>query len=484
MRKLVKLPQILLEIGCFFILVGCQNEHSFRYVKSESPVNRFAPSSHSSIESNTVTRNLKTPTGSGVQQVQMVDIPSAKSEEVPWAKTDRLAEVNLLRIVLERNPNLEQMKAATLAAMAKYPQAISLDDPSFGLSTAPGSYSSNNVSPAFRVELSQKLPWRGKRDLRGQVVVAEAAAVGRDVEDVRLQLIELSKSALADYYFAEQALVLNRENGKLVQEYRKNAEARYKTGLVPQQDVLQADVEIARLEERAIALTRARKISQAKLNTLMHFPPDQKLPDAPESIVRLKDLPSSITLRTTAISTRPDLHAIRDRILSEEASLELARREYKPDIELMGAYDGFWQGTDRPLQWQIGARVNLPIRLARRDAAVSEAQAKVVQRRAEYDRLADQVAFQVQEAYEQWNETKQVLELYEQKILPASKSNVKEAQSAYVNGKSPFLTLIEAQRTLVEYREKYLESFAELYRRQASLERIVGQLFEEKMPAK
>ncbi len=52
----------------------------------------------------------------------------------------------------------------------------------------------------------------------------------------------------------------------------------------------------------------------------------------------------------------------------------LAIQEYKPDVELMAAYDGFWQGSGGPpLQWQVGLRTNLPVRYARRDGAVEEA---------------------------------------------------------------------------------------------------------------
>ena len=118
--------------------------------------------------------------------------------------------------------------------------------------------------------------------------------------------------------------------------------------------------------------------------------------------------------------------------------------------------------------------MNLPIRLGRRDGAVAEAQAKVAVRRAELARLTDQVGLQVQEAYEQCHESMQIVKLFESKTLPAADANVKEAQTAYVNGKVPFLSLVEAQRTLLAIRERDLETRAELFRRRATLDRVVG----------
>ncbi len=380
----------------------------------------------------------------------------------------------VIRVVLERNPSLDQMRAAAEAAAARYPQVTSLDDPALSFNTAPGSAFSSNTDYAARIELSQKFLFPGKRSLKGQVANAEAAAATRDIDDTRLSLVAATKSALADYYLAEKGNEVALENAKLLREFRQNAESRYKTGVGSQQDVLQADVELARLEERLVALRRARLVAVARINTLMHASIDAPLPPSAELRTEAA-LPDAANLRTQATQSRPDLKAATDRLMADEAALVLARKEYNPDVEVMTAYDGFWQGdSGRPLQWQIGARVNLPVRYARRNGAVAEAQAKVAQRRAELVRLTDRVNFEVQEAFEQVREAEDVVRLYETKILPAAEANVKEAQVGYVNSKVPFLNLIEAQRNRVGLRDRYFETVAETVRRRAALERAVG----------
>ena len=385
----------------------------------------------------------------------------------------------VVRIVLERNPSLDQMRAVAEAAAARYPQVTSLDDPALSFNTAPGSAFSSNADYAARIELSQKFLYPGKRRLKGQIANAEAAAATRDIDDTRLSLVAAAKSAIADYYLAEKGNEVAQENLKLLREFRQNAESRYKTGVGSQQDVLQADVELARLEERLVALRRARLVAVARINTLMHASPDAPLPP-PAEIRSESALPDAANLRTLATQSRPDLKAATDRLMADEAGLALAQKEYNPDVEVLTAYDGFWQGdSGRPLQWQIGARVNLPVRYARRNGAVAEAQAKVAQRRAELVRLTDRVNFEVQEAFEQVREAEDVVRLYETKILPAAEANVKEAQVGYVNGKVPFLNLIEAQRNRVGLRDRYYETVAETVRRRAALERAVG----KSMPA-
>ena len=366
------------------------------------------------------------------------------------------------------------MKASAAALAARYPQVVALDDPMVTFNTAPGSaWSGPSTDYAARVEISQKFLSPGKRGLKGTAARAEAAAAAEDVEDARLQLSEASRSGLADYYLAVKGSEVAEENATLLLEFRQNAETRYKTGQGPQQDMLQADVEIARLDERVVSLRRARQVAVARLNTLMHLPPDGPLPPPANPGVS-GPLPDVAQLRNLAIG-RPDFRAASDRIAADEATLALAQKQYNPDFEVTAAYDGFWQGeSNRPLQWQVGARVNIPVQFGRRDAAVVEARANIARRRAELARLTDLVNFQVQEAYEHHREADEIVRLYETKILKAAEANVKEAQTAYANSKIPFLSLLEAQRNRVALADRYYEAVAESARRRATLERVVG----------
>jgi outer membrane protein, heavy metal efflux system len=294
------------------------------------------------------------------------------------------------------------------------------------------------------------------------------------VDDMRLQLVESAKSSFYEYYLVHRALGVNEENLRLLKSFREEANTRYEKGLVPQQDVSQADVELGRQRERGLTLARVRKVAVARLNTLMHLPPTAALPPPPERLTLGEPLPAVEVLRAHALGRRPDLQALANRIAAEEAALQLARKEFCPDFEVMAAYDTFWQPPQQALQPQAGMRLNLPVRKERRDAAVAEAQARLAERRAQLDGRIDQLNFQLQEAYEQVTESEQVVRLYEQTILPAARRNVEDARSAYESRKVPFLSLIEAQRNRVGLLDRYYEALADYHRRWAALERVVG----------
>jgi outer membrane protein TolC len=412
---------------------------------------------------------------SPIQPVGAVEAPTSSALDAdPFAGRTELAEDELIAAVLVRNPTVAQMAAAAQAAAARYPQVTSLEDPRVGGYFGPASIGSRDVDFAYRVEVSQAYPFPGKLALRGETVRNEAAAAGAEVEDSRLTLAEAARNAFADYYLAARAAEVTDEGLRLLREFRESAAARYRTNQGTQQDVLQADVAIARQQERAVGLDRAGRVARARINTLLNLPADHALPPPPKQLAPAGPLPDAAALRAAAIGRRPDMAALRARVAADEAAVALALKEYYPDFEAMAAYDAWWQRPEKDLRPMVGVRLNVPLRTERRDAAVTEMRARLAQRQAELARLTAQIGLQVQEAYEQAREAEQALKLYEESALPAARENVKQAQAGYTVGKIPFLNLVEAQRSLVELRDRQFELMAEAYRRRAALDRAAG----------
>jgi len=163
---------------------------------------------------------------------------------------DTLDAQNLIDVVLHRNPSLTAMKETWRAALAQYPQVSSLDDPMLSYSLAPGTFGNNDISDGHRVELSQKLPWPGKLDLRGRIARFRAAASQHDIETVRQGLIQETLQAFYDYYYVIRAIQINEENIKLLREFQRLAEVKYAAGTASKQDSLQAEVERYHLEHQ------------------------------------------------------------------------------------------------------------------------------------------------------------------------------------------------------------------------------------------
>lgn len=467
MKSLGRTPFSACLLLLIVSLAGCSATRpgSLLHASRGYPIDRHAGSSESS---HVVQATLLAP-------VDAVTVRAVQEEKQPVKEQVELSVAALVAEVLARNPNLPQMIAAWQAASAKYPQVRSLDDPTLGAMFAPASFGSKTVDSGYSIEFAQKIPFPGKLRLRGQGALAEASAAQNDVEGMRVQLIEAAKLAFYDYYLVDRALSVNDEGLKLLREFRQSADSRFKAGLAPQQDILQADVEIGKQRERGVTLDRVRKVAVARINTLQNLDPNEPLPPPPATLDAVSGLPPVARLREYALMQRPDLRALQDRIAAEETSLALAFREFYPDAEVVAGYNAMMgNGPMRDMAPQVGVRMNLPIRIGRRNGAVLEARARIAQKNAELAGLVNQLNFQVQEAYEQLLESERILVLYDKTILPAARANVKAAQSAYTTGKTPFLSLIEAQRNLVNLRDRNYEATADYFRRLATLERAIG----------
>ena len=70
--------------------------------------------------------------------------------------------------------------------------------------------------------------------------------------------------------------------------------------------------------------------------------------------------------------------------------------------------------------------------------------------------------------------SRRMLDLYEQKLLPATEENVAAAKNGYTAGTVDFLRLVQAQREFIELSEKYQQAIVEFHRNRAELDRVVG----------
>jgi outer membrane protein TolC len=458
-------------------VAGCATPQSYTSRYSEQAAVRPAKSPTTEVPPQAGAAPTGGPNVARTSYDQVEDPPApvpadgaAADADDPFAGRDELPLVALVSEVQARNPSLQAMVAAWQAASQRYPQMISLEDPMFSYMIGPAGVGTMDGG-GWMVMASQKLPWPGKRQCRGEAAQAEADMACRDVADTRLMLTEAAKMAFYDYYLARHQQEVNAGTTGLLHDFREIARIKYESSQVSQQDVLMADLEIGDLQTRRAELARMERVAVARINTLLHRDAGHRLPPPPARIASPENPLSSEELAQRALRQRPDLAAISDKIRAEQANLALAYREFYPDVEVVAKYDGFMPDNMRS---QVGMNVNLPLGKDKRWAAVREVSSRLRQRQAEYQDRLDQVRYEVQSAYEQLRETQEVVRLFNDKILPTSRENIQSARAGYIAGKIDFLRLIEANRQFYRQQEKYLDATAEYQRRAAALERAVG----------
>ncbi len=398
-----------------------------------------------------------------------------------FAGADELSLDALIAAVHARNPSMHAAQAAWSAAAERYPQVIALEDPMLQTMFAPATFpSSSPVESSYYLGMAQRVPWQGKRTLRGQMAQWDAQSASWDTEEVKLRLAAASRMAYFDFFLAERELELNLQNVELMQDFRATAKTKYEANQVSEQDLSAADLELAKLQQMRLELEQARRIAIARINTLLHQRPDKRLPSPPHRLATTDPLPDASMLRQLAVEHRPELASLSAKIQSEQNAVALACKDYYPDFEFMGRYDSFW--TDKVQRPQVGMNMNVPLNRSRRGAAVREAQFRLSKLMAEQAQQQDVVCEEVQIAHSRVLANQQAVYLYEDRILPAAQTNLDAARAAYIAGSIDFLRLMEARKQSTEQQIAYQQKLTEYHRSRTELLRSVGTEFDQHGP--
>ncbi|HEU4429249.1 MAG TPA: TolC family protein [Myxococcota bacterium] len=399
---------------------------------------------------------------------------AARAMDDPFAGTAVLSRDALVRAVLERNPGIDAARSAWRAALARYPQATALDDPMLGYNTRPRSYGADEVDAAHDVMISQALPFPGKRALRGESALAAADAARGELESERVRLAALASRQLDEAWLAERALETNARHLALLADAERVALARYTAGEGAQYDVLAAESEQGMLAQRERELVAERRVIHERINQLLHRAPGGGLPAVPAELEPLAppDLDEA-ALIARALETHPELEALRATVRAGESEVALARREFLPDFTLRAAYEGTWQ--EDALKPGVGVEINLPLQLARRRAALDEAQARLARDEHRARRAEDRIRFEVVSAVERLREAQHLLEISQSKRIPPARNRVASARAAFAAGRASFLEFVDAERALLAAELEELEVRASLSIRRAALARALGE---------
>jgi len=388
----------------------------------------------------------------------------------PLFAADAVTSVDtLVATALQRNPSLAAMSSTLDALEHATQQAGSLDDPMLMTRTAPSSWSGDSTS--YMLEISQRLPWPGKRAAMRNIAEQEARMQAANVAVAQLALTSDVKATVADYLFAMEALSLHTTNRQLLEELKNLVLSRYEAGGVDKQDVLLTELTWRSLFREKLQRERQLSEMRTRLNILLNQAADTPIP--PLTISPLpQQLPNVIRLRDLALLRHPEFTSHLTHISAEKETLKLAQLDRYPDVEIQAGYDRFMDDAeDRAI---LGVSINLPLQSAKRTAQEQQATAQV---QAAQWALADkrnQLMLALRLAWDATQEAQGTLVLYEQQLLPLAKENREAALSSYRSGTGDLNKVLNAEQQVASVELELAASKAALRRAWAALENTAG----------
>src|SRR6267378_891572 len=385
----------------------------------------------------------------------------------------------LLAEAEKNNPQIEAARQGWQAAKQVPTQVSTLPDPQFTLqhlsvgSPRPFAGYTNSEFAYLGLGISQDIPYPGKLRLKGEIAKREADVSQQQIESVRRTVLGELKAAYFQLAYLSKTLAILEQDGELLKQVQQAADARYRSGMGTQQDLLQAQLQQTKLlREIAMHHLEVGKL-EAQIKQLLNRPQDS--PDIePTDLVETPLMQTYAELLAAAEVQNPEIAGAKKTIEKQSLQVDLAHKDFYPDFNVQY----MWQRTD-PTQFRayymLTFGVRVPIYRSRKQRPeLAQAEAEKLRAGSELQAQSQQVAAELRAEYVLAQQTSELLKIHREGLSPQSQSEFQAALAAYQSNKQDFQALLAAFLDVLHLDDEYWQNVAEYETSIARLEQITG----------
>lgn len=408
------------------------------------------------------------------------------SKQVPFNSNQSLPDFKAtLELVLNNDLWILANQMQQSAMEAESVAANSLPDPklSLGLANLPTDSFEFAQEPMtqFKVGVTQVIPKGDVLELQHKKLQQMAQQQPILREQRKAELAVTVGSLWLQHFLAEQSIALINQNRSLFTQLVSIAESRYSStmGGVRQQDIVRAQLELTRLDDRLLKLQQMKEQQKENIQRWLgnQFISNAHalLKNAPqglsygenshsEKITLGSELPELSLIQKQAVTElndlreetifnlflqHPSVRLIDSQVAVSNTNIELAKQSYKPDWMVNANYgyreDGL-TGQSRSDFFSVGVSFDLPLFTANKQDKQVESQAKKNQsiKVARWLKLRELIAGFKSE-YKSLNRLMERETLYKETLLPQINQQAESALIAYNNDDGDFAEVVRAR---------------------------------------
>jgi outer membrane protein TolC len=326
----------------------------------------------------------------------------------------------------------------------------------------------------LKAEISQMFPRGDSLQLQTQKLQL-LSQQNPYLRDDRKRLVAVTVATIwFDVYKAKESIRLIDNDRSLFEQLVEISEASYSTayGSTQQQDVIRAQLELTRLDDRLTQLKQQQEVSQKRLGQwvsgqfIEHYSNSgetsiassyfsdinsQSLPQRDLLLPELMEVDDAklADVLTSYLIKHPAVSALENRIEASNTEVELTRQKYKAQWGINAGY-GYRgnddSGTNRADLFSLGVSFDLPIFTENRQdkqvsAAISESESIKIKKWM----LLRKMIAEFETAKVQLQRLNQRSQLYQQQLLPQIHEQAEAALTAYTNDEGDFSEVVRAR---------------------------------------
>ncbi|MBW2039601.1 MAG: TolC family protein [Deltaproteobacteria bacterium] len=419
--------------------------------------------------------------------------PSFGEEDIP-----PLTLHESIEIALQRSPTVKAAKAAIKEAEFRRRAAISDFLPQVSTQY---SYTRLDEEPAFSIPSMGIRTTVGNRDVYDwtstvtQPIFTGGALINSyllaklgvdtakvELEMTRLDLILQVKEAYYGVLKAEKFLEVAEQAVRQLESHHKVAKAFFDVGMIPKNDLLQVEVQLAQTRQDLIKAQNGLAVARAVFNTLL-----RRLLDEEVKLVEvLQYRPIQVDLEAyteEAYRKRPEIKAAELGIKSAKRGVGLAASGLFPQVSVLYNYER--QGDDPSVSgsrykpdedsWNVMALAQWNIwDWGKTWWGVGENKAKVFQAECALQEAKDGVRLEVKEAYLNLKEAEKKIRVAEKAVSQADE-NFRINEERYKGQVATSTDVLDALTLLTQARTNYHAALSDYNIARARLKRAIGE---------
>lgn len=321
----------------------------------------------------------------------------------------------------------------------------------------------------FKVGVSQMFPRGDSLAIKKKQLAIVGSQFPFQRQDRQARVAVVVSHLWLDAYKAQQSIALIENDRTLFEQLADVAQASYSStlGRTRQQDIVRAQLELTRLDDRLTRLNQKKEMSEKKLyewlNEGRFHKTDVNKLSIPEFNIATQ-LPSIKMINETLYTSRSDVSQQKlyqflsnhpavmvfdKKIEAKKVGVDLAKQKYKPEWGISAGYgvrDDSPLGQERSDLFSIGVSFDIPIFTSNRQdkqvqSAVSEASAIKTEKWQFVRKLM--AAFETQRT--QLLRLNERQTLYKERLLPQMHNQAEASLTAYTNDDGDFAEVVRSR---------------------------------------
>ena len=306
-----------------------------------------------------------------------------------------------------------------------------------------------------------------------EIASLEETTVVQDmVQEVRVAYFNVLK--------AERGLDVARQSVEQLDAHRSMAQDFFDVGVIPKNDLLRAEVELANSRQNLVRAENAVEMAKAKFNTVLRREIDT--PTEVEDILALRPYTRTFDeCQKLAMENRPEVKSYTRKVEQSQKLVKLAKSEYLPSVNVVGHFERYGDNANvngspyrnQDSTYVMGMATWNFWEWGRTKNRVDASRSRQSQTAYALDNIKDQVSLEVKNAWLALHEAEKQVAVTKKSIEQADE-NFRVSTERYKEHVGTSTDVIDAQTLLTKAKTDYFNALSDYNISIARLERAMG----------